>query len=115
MAGEISSARSMVPNSCSTGLPGTASKTSLIVHFIPQRLIQPTTLHTLSGDPPESIRKPLEAELRTGQSQEILGLEMKTQARAEAENVLVVVDAVFERGCHVVRFNEPEGQAPMGV
>jgi hypothetical protein len=26
----------MIPISCSTGLPGTASNTSLIVHFIPR-------------------------------------------------------------------------------
>jgi hypothetical protein len=36
VAGEIFSARSMIPISCSTGLPGTASNTSLIVHFIPR-------------------------------------------------------------------------------
>jgi hypothetical protein len=36
VAGEISSARLMIPSSCPTGLPGTASNTSLIVHFIPK-------------------------------------------------------------------------------
>ena len=36
LAGEISSPHSITPTSCSTGLPGIASNTSLIVHFIPK-------------------------------------------------------------------------------
>lgn len=47
MAGEISAARSMIPSSCSTGLPGTASNTSLIVHFISRDYTSPQ-LCTLS-------------------------------------------------------------------